>query len=227
MQHSKRFRAAATAIDAEKTYPIDQALDMLLAVPKTKFDETVELHLSLGIDIKKSDQTVRGFVQLPHGTGKKLRIAVFCEEAKQKEATEAGATLVGGDELIEKIAQNSSLDFDVAIAEPAMMKKMAKIAKVLGQKGLMPNPKTGTVTDNIGKAVQELSGGKVNFRNDDGGNVHQIVGKLSWDKAKLKENLVAALQAIKAAKPEGVKGVYIKKVVLTSTMGPGIAIETA
>lgn len=225
--HSKRYRAAAAAVDRAKSMGIAEAIAALRKGTAAKFDETVEVHLALGIDTKKSDQTVRAFAQLPHGTGKKTRVAVFAEEAGQKAAKDAGATLVGGDALIDEIASTQKCDFDIAIAEPMMMRKLAKVAKILGQKGLMPNPKSGTVTPNPSAVVKDVLGGKIMFRNDDGGSLHQIVGKLSWDDTKLSENISALCKAVKAAKPEEVKGVFIKKAVLTTTMGPGMPLDTA
>lgn len=225
MPKSKRFIGTEKQVDKTKTYPIDEAVELVKKTSTVKFDASVELHVRLGIDPKKSDQQVRGSVILPHGTGKKQIIAVFAEEGKIKEAKEAEADIIGNEELIAKIKQTGKIDFDVAVATPEMMKKLAPAAKILGPRGLMPSPKDGTVTSDIGKAVRELKMGKINFKNDDTGNLHLIIGKVSFEKNKLKENLELALEAINKAKPTTIKGgTYIKNIVLTSSMGPGIKL---
>lgn len=226
-KHSKRYRTFAEKVTVGKVLPAADAVVLLQAGPKVKFDETVELHAHFGIDPKKTDQIVRGTCVLPHGTGKQLRIAVFAGVAAQKEAKAAGASLVGGEELIEEIRSTQKVNFDVAIAEPAMMKPLAKIAKLLGQQGLMPNPRQGTVTPDVAGAIKAVASGKISFRNDAGGSVHQAVGKLSWPKEKLVENVQALLKGLKAAKPSDVKGTYFTTVVLTTTMGPAVPLDIA
>ena len=192
---------------------------------RAKFDETVELHIRLGIDASKSDQMVRGSVVLPSGAPKQLRIAVITDDsAKQKAAKEAGATLVGGEELIADIIAKGDLDADVTIAAPNMMPKIAKAAKILGPKGLMPNPKTGTVTPDVEAAVKELAAGKLSFKMDSLGNIHEAVGKVSWDVQKIVDNIEAVIDAVRGAKPSGQKGEFLKSVVVSTTMGPGVRV---
>ena len=183
------------------------------------------MHVRTNIEAKKTDQAVRGTVSLPHGTGKTKKIAAFVTEAKEKAARDAGATIVGGEELIKQIKETEKTDFDVAVAEPAMMSKLAQVAKILGTRGLMPNPKTGTVSENIAQAIKEIAGGKVNFKNDDSGNVHQIIGKTDFDTAKLIENLKAFYEALSKSKPTTLKKPFIAGVTLNATMGPGIKIK--
>lgn len=203
---------------------IEDAVKLVKEGKKRKFDESVEVHLKLGIDTKKGDQQVRGTCVLPHGTGKTKKIAVITSESNIKEAEKAGADIVGSDELIEKIKTSGKVDFDIVIATPDIMKNLAKIAKVLGPRGLMPSPKADTVTTNISKTVSELKKGKVNFKNDDTANVHQIIGKVSFDENKLAENFKALIDEVKKAKPATSKGVYIKGAVICSTMGKGIRV---
>lgn len=224
MKKSKRFQEVETQIDKTKIYPIDEIIDLVKKTSTVKFDASIEMHIRLGIDHKKSDQQIRGSVILPHGTGKTQIIAAFVEDDKVKEAKEAGADIIGDEETIAKIKQTGKVNFDIVIATPEMMKKLASAAKILGPKGLMPSPKNGTVTPNIGKAIEELKRGKINFKNDDTGNLHIIIGKVSFDDNKLKENLEAIIEAVNKAKPSGVKGTYIKNAVLTSSMGPGIKL---
>lgn len=219
----KRYTANKAKVE-KKLYAISDAINLLKGLGKAKFDESVELHLNLGIDPKQGDQQVRGTVVLPHGVGKTKRVAVFADGARELEAKEAGADLVGGKELIEKIRQTGSIDFDVAIATPDMMKELAGIAKILGPKGLMPSPKNETVTPNVAKAVKEIKGGKIAFKNDDTANVHQLVGKISFTPEQLTENINTFMDALKRAKPPSSKGAYIKSATLTSTMGPGVRI---
>lgn len=221
---TKRIKAIRAKLDKNKKYPLEEAIKLLKETATVKFDSSAEIHVNLGIDSKKSDQSVRGNVVLPHGTGRSIRIAAFVTPAKEKEAKEAGATLVGGKELIERIKKDGKCDFEIAVAEPALMKDLAAVAKTLGQKGLMPNPKTGTVTPEIRKTIEELKKGKISFKNDDTGNVHVMVGKVSFDENKLKDNIEAFLEALKKARPENSKGVFLKSIVLSSTMGPGIKI---
>ena len=226
MAHSKRYAALKAAIDPKKTYSPEEALDMAKKGASTKFNAAIEVHVRLGIDPKKSDQQVRATVALPHGTGKTKKVAVFVANAeKEKEAKDAGADIVGGEELINEIAKTGKYEFEVAVATPDMMPKMAKIAKVLGPKGLMPSPKNETVTTNIAKTVGELRKGRVAFKADDTANLHQVIGKASFTNAQLLENYTAFMDAIRRAKPPSSKGVYIEGVTLTSTMGPGIRVS--
>lgn len=206
-----------------KTYPIEEAIKEVKKASKEKFDASVEAHFRLGIDISKSDQQVRDQVALPHGTGKTLRIAVFT--TKVKEAKDARADLVGGKELIDEILKSGKCDFDVALATPDMMKDLAKAGKILGPKGLMPNPKDGTVTQDIAKAIRELKKGKAAFKTDAYGIIHQAIGKVSFDDKKLIENFRTLYEAIVKAKPQGVKGEYVKSITLASSMGPGVRVK--
>lgn len=224
MPHGKKYQKVSALIDPKKSYSLEEAVKLLKQTATTKFDSSVELHARLGIDPAKGDQQVRGNISLPHGTGKEKRVAAFVEGEKVKEAKDAGADLIGGAELVDEIKKSGKCDFDVAVATPDMMKILSGVARVLGPKGLMPNPKNDTVTTQIGKIVSELKKGKVSFKNDDTGNVHQLVGKISWDEAKLKENVQAMVDIITKAKPSSSKGVYMQKVVLTTTMGPGIRV---
>jgi len=221
MQKSKKKKSSLELLEKSRIYSLDEALELLEKLPKAKFDESVEVHVKLSIDAKKSDQQVRGAAVLPFGTGKTLRVAAFTEK-QQAEAREAGADLIGGAELIEKIAQNKELDFDVAVATPDMMPKLAKIAKILGPKGLMPNPKSQTVGIRIKPLVEGLKKGKVSFKNDDGGNLHQIVGKRSFSKEQLKKNIQFFLEEVKKNKPAASKGKFILGTTLTATMTMGI-----
>ncbi len=221
---SKALRAAYEKISREKTYSIPEAIKLMKETSTVKFDATAEAHFNLGINPKHADQQVRSTVTLPHGTGKTVRVVVFCEDDKVKEAKAAGAVEAGAENLIEKVAKGWT-DFDVAVATPSMMRHLSKIARILGPRGLMPNPKAGTVTMDVAKAVKELAAGKIEFRNDKGGSVHSVFGKLSFDEKKLEENLKALIQAIKNAKPSGQKGVYIKSVNINATMGPAIKLE--
>lgn len=222
---SKKYQSLKSKVDSKKRYSLAEAVDLVKAVAKTKFDATIELHLNLGIDPKKGEEQVRSTIVLPHSFGQSKKVAAFVESGKEDEARSAGADLVGGEELIAEIAKTSKIDFEVAVATPVMMPKLAKIAKILGPKGLMPNPKTETVGPHIKKMVEELKKGKLAFKNDDGGNVHLAVGKASFSKEKLLENLTMALETIKKAKPISSKGTYFQNVVLTSTMGPAIKLQ--
>lgn len=210
--------------DKSKTYSITEAIELVKKLSKVKFDASVEAHFRLGIDPKKGDQQVRTAVSLPHGTGKTVKVAAFVGTDKEKEVKEAGADLVGGDELIKKIKDTEKTDFQVAVAEPAMMKNLAQIAKILGTRGLMPSPKNETVTPNVAQAVRELKKGKISFKNDDTGNIHAVIGKISFDNNKLIENFTTLLTAVKRAKPSTSKGVFIKNISINSTMGTGIKI---
>lgn len=224
MVRSKRYQEAAKKIDVDKVYTIEEAIPLVKETATTKFEPSVELHVRLGVDISKSDQQVRGTVSLPHGSGKVVKVAVFAEEAKQKEA--ADADLVGGEELVAEIAKSGKIKFDVAVATPAMMKHLAKIARILGPKGLMPSPKNETVTDNIKDAVSALKKGKIAFKNDSTGNVHVVIGKTGFSDEQLNENLNSFLEALKKSKPASSKGTYIKSMSLNATMSPGIKITT-
>lgn len=224
-KHGKKYREAKGLIEEGKVYTPDEAVTLVKKIVSTKFDSSVEVHIHLGTDPKKADQIVRGSVVLPHGTGKSLRVAAFVAAANEKTAKEAGAALVGGEDLIKQIKQTEKTDFDVAVATPDMMPKLGVVARLLGQRGLMPNPKNETVTKDIGKTVKELMGGKATYRSDESANLHQMIGKASWDAAKLTENLKTFLDAVKRSKPDGAKGTYIQTVTLTSSMGPGIRVS--
>jgi len=221
---SKKLAAVKEKLDITKEYTLEEAIDFLKENSFAKFDETVEMAINLGVDPKKSDQVVRGTVVLPHGTGKQVRVLVFAKGEKEKEAEEAGADYVGAEDLIEKI-QQGWLEFDRVIATPDMMGQVGKLGKILGPRGLMPNSKLGTVTFDVGRAVKEAKGGKIEYRTDKGGVVHVPIGKLSFDREKLVENAMAVLKSIIKAKPPTSKGKYIKKVTLSSTMGPGLKIN--
>ncbi len=217
--------ANAAKVDKNKVYSLDEAIKLVKETSGVKFDASIEVHANLGIDPKKGDQLIRATVVLPHGIGKTKKVAVFVSSEKEKEAKESGADVVYTEEGIKKLKDTGKIDFEVAVTTPDMMPKLAAIAKVLGPKGLMPSPKTETVGPNIKKMVEELKKGKVTFKNDDTANVHQIVGKASFDDAKLKENLSAFLEALKKARPTSIKGSFIKNLILCSTMGPSIRIN--
>lgn len=219
---SKRIKELLSKVDKNKIYPLEEAIKLVKETSNVKFDASVEVHVNLGIDTKKGDQIVRSMVVLPHGNGKEKKIAAFTE--KKDEAQKAGASVVGSDDLIAKIKKTKKCDFDVAVATPEMMPKIAQIAKILGQKGLMPNPKSGTIGPDIAKMIKDLKGGKETFKNDDSGNVHLCVGKVSFDDAKLVENIQEFIEAVKKAKPSSLKGTYIKSISLASSMGPGVKV---
>ncbi len=225
MKISKRAKAAHEVVDPTKVYTAEEAIELVKKTATTKFVGSVEVHLNTAIDAKKTDQAIRGAVTLPHGTGKTKKIAAFVTDGKEAEAKAAGAEIVGGEELIKKIKETEKTDFDVAVAEPALMPKLATIAKILGTRGLMPNPKTGTVSDNISGAIKEIAGGKVNFKNDNSGNVHQVIGKTSFDSAQILENLKKFMEALHASKPAAVKKQFIQTMTLNATMGPGIKFK--
>jgi large subunit ribosomal protein L1 len=227
MPRSKRYSGLKAQLAPKKLYTPAEAIELAKASKTTKFDETIEVHANLGIDVKKSDQAIRSTLVFPHTAGKAKKIAAFVPEAKETEAKEAGADIVGREELIDEIAKSGKIDFDVAVATPDMMPKMAKVAKILGPKGLMPNPKTETVGPNIKKLIEELKRGKIAFKNDATGNVHVAIGKASLDSAKLLENLTVFMEALKKNKPSTSKGTFIKSVTVASTMGPGIRIDTS
>ena len=220
----KKYAEAAKLVDEKKVYSIDEAAALVKKTSTAKFDATVEVHIGLGIDAKKSDQNVRGTVSLPHGSGKSKKVMAFVNGDKEKEAKEAGADMIGGEEAIAELAKTGKIEFDIAVTTPDMMPKMAKVAKILGPKGLMPNPKTETVSSNVTKMISELKKGKIAFKNDDTGIIHTVIGKVSFDDAKLKENFEALMEAIKKAKPSNSKGIFIKYAVMSSTMGPGIRV---
>ncbi len=222
---SKRAKANVELVDKEKVYTIDEALDLVKKTANTKFVGSVEVHVRTNIDAKKTDQAVRGTVTLPHGTGKVKRIAAFVTEGKEADAKAAGATITGGEELIKQIKETEKTDFDVAVAEPAMMPKLATIAKILGTRGLMPNPKTGTVSENIAQAIKEITGGKVNFKNDDSANIHQIIGKTSFEATQLAENFKAFMDTLQQSKPATVKKTFIGNITINATMGPSIRVK--
>jgi large subunit ribosomal protein L1 len=226
MKRSKAYNAAAAKVDGDKVYSPLEAARLAKETSTTKYDATVEVAMRLGVDPRKADQMVRGTVNLPHGTGKTARVIVFAQGDKAAEALAAGADEVGADELIDKVAAGF-VDFDAAVATPDMMGKVGKVARVLGPRGLMPNPKTGTVTADVTKAVNDIKGGKVNFRVDKQANLHLVIGKASFDETKLVENYAAALDEITRAKPATAKGKYLKKIVFTTTMGPGIQVDPA
>jgi large subunit ribosomal protein L1 len=224
MKHGKKYKAIAEKVEKNKLYSAEEAFKLVKEGKVAKFDESVEAHIKLGIDIKKGEQQVRGAVVLPHGVGKTKKIAVITS-TKVKEAKEAGADIVGGEEFIEKIKQGKFEGFDVLVATPEMMPKLAPAAKILGPRGLMPSPKTETVTDKIKETVEMLKKGKINFKNDTNGVVHQVIGKTSFDAKKLEENYASFMEALQKAKPAGVKGKFILSVSVCSTMGPGIKIS--
>jgi large subunit ribosomal protein L1 len=216
---------AAQAIDREKLYPITEAVELLKTFPTGKFDEGVDLAINLGVDPKHADQMVRGAIVLPHGTGKSVRILVFAKGDKEQEAKEAGADFVGADELAQKIQNEGWLDFDRVIATPDMMGVVGRLGRVLGPRGLMPNPKLGTVTQDVGRAVSEQKAGKVEYRVDKNGIVHCGIGKISFEAAALLSNAVALIDVIAKQKPSSSKGTYLKKIALSTTMGPGLRVE--
>ncbi len=223
---AKKYKDAKAKVDREKRYGLDEAVDLLSQIRTAKFDETVELAFRLGVDPRHADQMVRGSVVLPNGLGKKVRVLVFAKGQKEKEAEEAGADFVGSDDFIDKI-QKGWLDFDKAIATPDMMGQVSKLGKILGPRGLMPNPKVGTVTFEVAKAVQELKAGRVEFRADKAGNVHVPVGKASFGKEKLLENINMLFEMVIRLKPPSSKGTYVKGVAISTTMSPGIKIDPA
>ncbi len=221
---SKRMNELNTKVDKTKVYSLDEAIKLVKETSNVKFDASVEAHIKLGIDPKKSDQQIRSTVSLPHGTGKTKKVAAFVDANDEKAAKEAGADFVYTEEDIKKIKDTGKVEFDVAVATPSMMPKLAVAAKVLGPKGLMPNPKTGTVGPDVKKLITDLKKGKASFKNDDAGIIHQSIGKVSFDEQKLKENFNELIDALKKAKPTSAKGTYIKSAHLTSSMGPGIKV---
>jgi large subunit ribosomal protein L1 len=222
----KRYADALQAVDRSRLYPPQEAIGVLKSLPSPKFDETVELNLRLGVDPRKADQMVRGAVSLPKGTGKEVRVAAFAKGDGARAAEEAGADVVGAEDLVERI-QGGWLDFDAAVAAPSMMPLVGRLGRILGPRGLMPNPKSGTVTEDVGKAVRDLKGGLVEYRTDRQGNLHLIIGKKSFAEDDLLANLTTVMDEVARAKPAAAKGRYLKSVTLSTTMGPGVRIDPA
>ncbi len=225
MKKSKRYRAAVEKIEKTKKYTPEEALEIINQLPPVKFDESVEVHLHLNIDPRKTDQHIRGFVSLPHGTGAKAQKIVAFTETQVDEAKKAGADIIGDEKLIEKIAKDKKIDFDVVVATPEMMPKLSKIAKILGPRGLMPNPKSGTVGTKIAEMIAEIKKGKAELKTDKGGNIHQIIGRRSFTPEKLLENFKVLVEAVQKNKPAKVKGQLMKSITISTTMGPGIKIK--
>jgi large subunit ribosomal protein L1 len=223
-QHGKRYRQARAPIDREHAYTPFEAIKMLKEAPDAKFDETVEVHFNLGLNVRHADQQLRGTLMLPHGTGSDVRVAVFAEGEKAKEAEDAGADVVGSADLATRV-EGGFADFDVAIATPDMMGTVGKLGRILGPRGLMPNPKAGTVTFDIGKAVRDSKAGKLEYRTDRGANVHLTIGKKSFDERALLENYATVIDEIVRAKPSAAKGRYIRTITLTTSMGPGVRVD--
>ena len=224
MSPSKRYLEATKTVDSKKTYSIEEAVNILKSMPKTKFDETVEISSKLGADPKQSDQMIRGSVVLPHGVGKEVKVLVFCEPEKEKDAKDAGADHIGSEGLIDKILKEGWLDFDCCISTPSMMRLVSKLGKFLGPRGLMPSPKTGTVTDNISHAIGEAKRGKIDFRMDKLGCIHLGVGKISFEKQALIENISAFFDTLISCRPSSIKGDYIESIFLSTTMSPSVRI---
>jgi large subunit ribosomal protein L1 len=224
-KHGKKYREASMRYDKQTPYGPQEALELVKTLAPAKFDETVEAVFKLGIDPKKADQLVRGTVSLPHGTGTDVRVAVFAPADKEKEATDAGADVVGGKELVEKLQAGGELNFEVAIATPDMMAEVGKLGKILGPRGLMPNPKAGTVTPDVAKAVSEFKAGRIEYRNDRYGNVHVPLGKVSFGLDQLSSNLAALASELIRAKPAASRGRYLRQMSLSSTMGPGVKVD--
>ncbi|BEU86991.1 50S ribosomal protein L1 [Selenomonas sp. TAMA-11512] len=219
----KKYQDAAKLIEADKLYSVDEAMELVKKTATAKFDETIELHVRLGVDPKYADQQVRGAIVLPHGTGKSARVLVFAKGEKVKEAEDAGADHVGSDDIVTKI-QGGWFDFDVAVATPDMMGTVGRLGKVLGPRGLMPNPKLGTVTMDLAKAISEIKAGKVEYRTDKAGNIHVPIGKASFEASKLADNMKALMDTLIRVRPAAAKGQYVKSITVVSTMGPGVPI---
>lgn len=224
MKRGKKYLAAVEKIDGDNLYTPSQAVGLARETSITKYDSTVEVSLSLGVDPRKADQAIRGVVNLPHGTGKTARVLVFAGGERAEEARAAGADIVGSDELIDEVAKGR-LDFDAVVSTPDLMGKVGRLGKVLGPRGLMPNPKTGTVTTDVTKAINDIKGGKIEFRVDKNSNLHFIIGKASFSQEALLENYVAAMEEVMRAKPSSSKGRYVKKATISTTMGPGIQVD--
>jgi len=227
MARSKRYNELKKLVDPKKLYHPDEAMELIKKTSTTKFDGSVEVHVNLGIDVKKGDQQVRSTIIFPHSIGKAKKVIAFVSADKEAAAKEAGADIIGTDEELDKIAKTGKFDFEVAVATPDMMPKLAKVAKVLGPAGLMPNPKTDTVGTNIKKLIEDVKKGKVAFKNDATGNIHQAIGKSSLTSKELLANFNALMEAVNKVKPASAKGTYLNSVTLTSTMGPGIKVDTA
>jgi len=227
MKHGKKYVDSAKLVDRTKQYEPNEALDLASKNAKAKFDETIEAHIRLGVDSRHADQQVRGAVVLPNGTGKSVRVCVFCKDDKMAAAKEAGAEFVGAEDLVEKITKENWMDFDVVIASPDMMGLVGRLGKILGPRGLMPNPKAGTVTPDVARAVTEAKAGKIEYRLDKTNIIHCPIGKASFGAEKLEENFATLIDAIVKAKPAAAKGQYLKSVVIASTMGPGVRINTS
>ncbi|MDH3308449.1 MAG: 50S ribosomal protein L1 [Acidimicrobiia bacterium] len=226
-KHGKKYVEALKRFDPENAYAPTEAIEILKGLAGAKFDETIEIAVRLGIDPRKADQLVRGTIALPHGTGKTVRVAVFAQGDAAKDAEQAGADLVGGEELVEAIAGGRALDFDLAIATPDMMAKVGTLGRVLGPRGLMPNPKAGTMTPDVGKAVTEFKGGRIEYRNDRYGNVHAPIGKASFEAEHLVANFSSLVEELTRVRPASAKGMYIRNVAISSTMGPGIRVDVS
>ena len=225
MAHGQRYTELSKLVDKKKAYAASEAVELVKQTSKAKFDTTVEVHLNLGVDVKKGDQQVRATFVFPHSIGKSKKVVAFVPADREKEAKDAGADVVGGEELINEIAKTGKIDCDITVATPDMMPKLAKIAKVLGPAGIMPNPKTDTVGTNVKKMVEEIKKGKVSFKNDTSANIHQAIGKASMDSKALLENLNTMIDAVRKAKPASSKGLFLKSITLTSTMGPGVKVD--
>lgn len=226
-RHGKKYRDASSRYDKQAAYSAPEALELVKSLASANFDESVEVVFALGIDPKKADQLIRGTVSLPHGTGKDVRVAVFTTADKESEATEAGADVVGGADLVEKLQAGGEIDFDVAIATPDLMSEVGKLGRVLGPRGLMPNPKAGTVTADVGKAVAEFKAGRIEYRNDRYGNVHIPIGRVSFEAGQLTANLAALSSEIIRSRPASSKGRFMKRVSVSSTMGPGVKVDVS
>ena len=224
-KHGKKYVEASKKLEKNKLYSVDEAISLVKETSVTNFDSTVEVAIKLNIDAKKSDQNLRGSFVLPNGTGKKKSVLVIAKGEAAQKAKEAGADYVGDKDMIDKISKENWFDFDVIVATPDMMPELGKIGKVLGPKGLMPNPKTGTVTTDVVKAIEDINKGMVQYKNDSYGNIHTIIGKVSFDNAKLAENLNYVVTTVAKAKPASVKGVFINSITITSTMGPGVKVD--
>jgi large subunit ribosomal protein L1 len=222
-KYSKRFKQTEKIVDKTKIYDLKEAVSILKSAPKVKFDESVELNIHLNLDLEKSEQVVRGTVVLPNGIGKKIRVAVFCKGEHEKQARDAGADVVGGDDLIDKVSKGF-LDFDCAISTPEMMRELSKLGRVLGPRGLMPSPKSGTVTDKIAEAIKEVKAGKIEFKSDKQAGIHVGIGKISFSESQILDNAKTLLDAISAVKPASVKGAFFRSVSIATSMGPGVKI---
>jgi len=227
MKHGKKYVESAKLVDSAKLYDTEEAFSLVVKTAKAKFDESVETHIKLGVDSRHADQQVRGVVVLPHGTGKTLKVLVFAKGDKVKEAEAAGADYVGGEELVAKIQGENWFDFDVVVATPDMMGVVGRLGKVLGPKGLMPNPKAGTVSMDVAKAIADIKAGKIEYRLDKSNIIHCAIGKVSFGEEKLKENFTTLMNAVIKAKPAAAKGQYLKSISISSTMGPGIKVSTS